>query len=198
MIGALVAGPSSDRFGRKIVLTASIFLFGLFTILAAYATSPLQMGILRLLAGTGMGAAMPNATTRLSEYAPQRRRSLLITIMFTGFNLGSAVIGFTAAYMIPLHGWRSVLLLGGAVPLLLVPVTLLLLPESARGSPCTRPAPGASAQRSTVGGALLRTGLGICRKILGLLAIPAVLAAIAIVRAQPTAAGASAQAAAAR
>ena len=132
VIGALVAGPSSDRFGRKIVLTASIFLFGLFTILAAYATTPLQMGILRLLAGTGMGAAMPNATTLLSEYAPQRRRSLLITIMFTGFNLGSAVIGFAAAYMIPLHGWRSVLLLGGAVPLLLVPITLLLLPESAR------------------------------------------------------------------
>src|SRR5271157_1150295 len=32
VIGALVAGPSSDRFGRKIVLTISVFLFGLFTL----------------------------------------------------------------------------------------------------------------------------------------------------------------------
>ena len=63
-----------------------------------------------------MGAAMPNATTLLSEYAPQRQRSLLITIMFTGFNLGSAFIGFVAGWLIPLHGWRSVLILGGAVP----------------------------------------------------------------------------------
>jgi len=133
VIGALVAGPSSDRFGRKIVLVVSVFLFGALTLATAYAPSPTEMAILRLLAGMGMGAAMPNASTLLSEYAPQRRRSLMITIMFTGFNLGSAAIGFAAAYLIPLHGWRSVLIIGGAVPLLLLlPVLILFLPESAR------------------------------------------------------------------
>jgi MFS transporter, AAHS family, 4-hydroxybenzoate transporter len=132
VIGALVAGPSSDRFGRKIVLVVSVFLFGALTLATAYASSPTEMAVLRLLAGMGMGAAMPNASTLLSEYAPQRRRSLMITIMFTGFNLGSAAIGFAAAYLIPLHGWRSVLIVGGAVPLLLLPVLILFLPESAR------------------------------------------------------------------
>jgi AAHS family 4-hydroxybenzoate transporter-like MFS transporter len=132
VIGALVAGPSSDRFGRKIVLTVSVFLFGILTLVTAYASSPTEMAVLRLLAGMGMGAAMPNASTLLSEYAPQRRRSLMITIMFTGFNLGSAAIGFAAGYLIPLHGWRSVLLVGGAVPLLLLSVLILFLPESAR------------------------------------------------------------------
>jgi AAHS family 4-hydroxybenzoate transporter-like MFS transporter len=132
VVGALVAGPWSDRFGRKIVLTASVFLFGFFTIIAAYSSSPEEMALLRFLAGMGMGAAMPNATTLLSEYAPLRRRSLMITIMFTGFNLGSAVIGFAAGYMIPIYGWRSVLLLGGIVPLLLVPTLAVFLPESAR------------------------------------------------------------------
>jgi len=132
VIGALVAGPSSDRFGRKPVLVGSILLFGTLTLLAAYASSPAEMALLRLAAGMGLGAAMPNATTLLSEYAPQRRRSLMITVMFTGFNLGSAAIGFAAAAMIPAYGWRSVLVLGGAVPLALVPVLLAFLPESAR------------------------------------------------------------------
>src|SRR3954465_14147639 len=57
VIGALVAGPSSDRFGRKIVLVVSVFLFGALTLATAYASSPTEMAILRLLAGMGMGAA---------------------------------------------------------------------------------------------------------------------------------------------
>jgi AAHS family 4-hydroxybenzoate transporter-like MFS transporter len=101
------------------------------------------MALLRLLAGMGMGAAMPNATTLLSEYAPLRRRSLMITIMFSGFTLGSAAIGFIAGYMIPHFGWRSVLLVGGVTPLVLVPFLVALLPESARymalhGTPADR------------------------------------------------------------
>src|SRR3954454_5136324 len=132
VIGALVAGPSSDRFGRKPVLIVSVLAFALLTLVAAFATNPTEMALLRLLAGMGMGAAMPNTTTLLSEYAPQRRRSLMITIMFSGFTLGSALIGFAAGYLIPHYGWRSVMFLGGAVPLALVPVIILFLPESAR------------------------------------------------------------------
>ncbi|HDR8935609.1 aromatic acid/H+ symport family MFS transporter [Burkholderia vietnamiensis] len=132
VIGALLAGPSADRFGRKRALIASVFLFGVFTILTAHAHSPFEMAMLRLLTGIGLGAAMPNTTTLLSEYAPQRMRALMITVMFTGFNLGSALIGFVAGWLIPLHGWCSVLLFGGALPLLLIPLQLWLLPESAR------------------------------------------------------------------
>jgi MFS transporter, AAHS family, 4-hydroxybenzoate transporter len=84
------------------------------------------------LTGLGLGAAMPNTTTLLSEYVPERSRSLFITIMFTGFGVGSAAVGFAAAWLIPLHGWRSVLIMGGLLPLLLVPFLPVLLPESAR------------------------------------------------------------------
>ena len=132
VIGALVAGPASDRLGRKTVLTASVLLFGLFTMATAYSHNLTEMAVLRLLTGVGLGAAMPNSTTLLSEYVPQRSRSLLIAVMFTGFNLGSGVVGFIAAGLIPQQGWRSVLMLGGALPLLLVPLLLVWLPESAR------------------------------------------------------------------
>ena len=132
VIGALAAGPASDRVGRKWVLVTSVFLFGVFTIATAFTTSPLSMAVLRVLTGIGLGAAMPNTTTLLSEYAPQRKRALLITIMFTGFNLGSALIGFAAGWLIPAHGWRAVLIFGGALPLALIPLQAWLLPESAR------------------------------------------------------------------
>jgi MFS transporter, AAHS family, 4-hydroxybenzoate transporter len=132
VLGALIAGPSSDRLGRKKVLIASVLLFGVFTVCTAFTRNPTEMAVLRLLTGLGLGAAMPNSTTLLSEYVPERSRSVLIAIMFTGFNLGSGMVGFAAAWLIPLHGWRSVLIVGGALPLLLVPFLLLLLPESVR------------------------------------------------------------------
>ncbi|SEB24882.1 aromatic acid/H+ symport family MFS transporter [Variovorax sp. YR216] len=132
VIGALVAGPSSDRVGRKLVLIASVLLFGVLTIATAFSRSPTEMAALRLLTGIGLGAAMPNTTTLLSEYAPSGKRALMITIMFTGFNLGSALIGFVAGALIPMHGWRSVLVFGGVLPLVLVPLLVCLLPESAR------------------------------------------------------------------
>ncbi|WP_295479230.1 MFS transporter [uncultured Pseudomonas sp.] len=132
VFGALGSGPLADRFGRKLVLVGAVFLFGLFSLLSAYSTSLDQLLVLRLLTGVGLGAAMPNATTLLSEYTPERLKSLLVTSMFCGFNLGMASGGFVSAKLIPAMGWHSLLLLGGILPLVLVLALALWLPESAR------------------------------------------------------------------
>ncbi|TBU82852.1 aromatic acid/H+ symport family MFS transporter [Pseudomonas daroniae] len=131
-IGALTAGPYADRIGRKKVLLTAVTSFSVLTVACAFAGGPIELALLRLLAGIALGAALPNTTTLLSEYLPERSRSFLITIMFTGFNLGSGLGGFVAAWLIPNFGWHSVLLAGGVLPLLLVPLLWLLLPESAR------------------------------------------------------------------
>jgi AAHS family 4-hydroxybenzoate transporter-like MFS transporter len=144
VLGALIAGPSSDRYGRKTVLTLSVAVFGVFTVLTAHSQNVTEMALLRLLTGVGLGAAMPNASTLLTEYVPERSRSLLVTLMFTGFNLGSGAVGFLAAAVIPGHGWRAVLELGGAMPLVLAPLLALLLPESCRFLAVRGRAPNAS------------------------------------------------------
>jgi AAHS family 4-hydroxybenzoate transporter-like MFS transporter len=75
---------------------------------------------------------MPNAVTLTSEFSPEARRATLTNAMFCGFPLGAALGGFLAAWMIPIWGWRSVLMLGGAAPLLLLVVMFFTLPESVR------------------------------------------------------------------
>lgn len=132
MLGAFAAGPLADRLGRKTVLLGSVLFFGGWSVAAAFASNLESLTVLRFLTGLGLGGAMPNAITLTSEYCPQRRRSLMVTSMFCGFTLGSALGGVVAAHLVPLHGWRSVLLLGGVLPLLLVPVLVWLLPESVR------------------------------------------------------------------
>lgn len=131
-IGALTAGPYADRLGRKKVLLIAVTGFSVLSLACAFARNPYELAILRLLTGVALGAAMPNTTTLLSEYLPERNRSLFITIMFTGFNMGSGMGGFLAAWLIPVHGWQSVLLAGGILPLILLPFLWLLLPESPR------------------------------------------------------------------
>lgn len=132
VFGALGSGPLADRFGRKGVLVGAVLVFGGFSLASAYATNVDQLLVLRFLTGLGLGAGMPNATTLLSEYTPERLKSLLVTSMFCGFNLGMAGGGFISAKMIPAYGWHSLLVVGGVLPLLLAVVLMVWLPESAR------------------------------------------------------------------
>ncbi len=130
--GALLSGPLSDRCGRRVVLTVSVLLFGVSCFASAFAQNLSELTTLRFVTGIGLGAAMPNAVTLMSEFSPDGRRATIVNLMFCGFPLGAAFGGFLAAWMIPQFGWRSVLLLGGAVPMLLAVVLALRLPESIR------------------------------------------------------------------
>lgn len=130
--GAIVAGPLADRLGRRLVLLMSVLIFGTACGASAFANSLDQLTLLRFITGIGLGAAMPNAVTLISEYCPDARRSTITNAMFCGFPLGAAFGGFLAAWMIPLWGWRSVLILGGVAPLVLLVFMVFLLPESVR------------------------------------------------------------------
>lgn len=132
MFGAFIGGPLADRFGRKTILLISVLLFGGWSLAAGFAQDVTSLTIMRFLTGLGLGGAMPQAITLTSEYCPQRRRSLMVTTMFCGFTLGSALGGVVAAQLVPNYGWRSVLILGGVLPLLCLPMLYLVLPESVR------------------------------------------------------------------
>jgi len=130
--GALSAGPLADRFGRKGVLTVAVVIMGAASVVSASSGSLTSLTIWRFITGLGLGAAMPNAVTLMNEYCPDSKRSFITNCMFCGFPVGSAFGGFFAAWLIPHFGWRSLLILGGVVPLILAVVMLLALPESVR------------------------------------------------------------------
>jgi len=132
MAGALLFGPLADRFGRKTLLVATTAFFGLASLASMLAPDLGTLIVLRFLTGLGLGGAMPNAITLTSEYCPRPRRSGLVTLMFCGFTIGSALGGIASAQLLPVIGWRGMLALGGILPLLLAPVLALRLPESLR------------------------------------------------------------------
>lgn len=131
-IGAIILGPLADKFGRKRLLLVSVFIFSVGCILSSFAENLTQLEILRFITGLGLGAALPNAVTLLSEYCPARKRAFIVNTMYCGFPIGAAVGGFAAAYIIPHFGWESMLLISGIMPFILMICMLILLPESVR------------------------------------------------------------------
>lgn len=132
MLGSLFIAPLADRLGRRRIILASTVIFGLLTLVTPLASDATGLLVLRFLTGFGLGGAMPNAISLTSEYSPARRRAFLVMLMFGGFSLGSALGGFAAAYLIPHYGWRAVFVLGGVMPLALLPLLIAKLPESLR------------------------------------------------------------------
>jgi MFS transporter, AAHS family, 4-hydroxybenzoate transporter len=146
MIGALLFGPLADRIGRKKIIIFSTLAFGIGTLATAFIHDVNSLLTIRFLTGLGLGGAMPNVVAMTSEFNPRRRRATMVMIMFCGFSVGAALGGFLAAGLIPHFGWRSVFVVGGIVPLLLVPVLALRLPESVRFLVLTGRAPDQVAQ----------------------------------------------------
>src|ERR1700759_1337586 len=132
MIGALVFGPLADRVGRKAIIIFSTAAFGIGALATVLAHDITTLLVIRFLTGLGLGGAMPNTVAMTAEYNPHRRRATMVMIMFCGFSIGAALGGMLAADLIPRFGWRSVFIVGGGAPLMMVPILVLRLPESVR------------------------------------------------------------------
>ncbi len=129
MFGALCFGTLADKIGRKKGIAICFVLFSGATVLNGFASGPTEFGILRFVAGLGCGGLMPNAVALMNEYAPKRLRSTLVAIMFSGYAVGGMLSAGVGMYMLPRFGWEA-MFFAAAVPLLLLPVIMLFLPES--------------------------------------------------------------------
>jgi AAHS family 4-hydroxybenzoate transporter-like MFS transporter len=132
LVGALSSGPIGDRIGRKPLLLASLTIFGLASVLTAFAGSILTLSVWRFFTGLGIGGAMPGAATLTGDYAPQRLRATMIMASFTGAPVGGFLAGQIAGALLPSFGWPGIFIVGGVVPLAMVVALAFWLPESPR------------------------------------------------------------------
>jgi MFS transporter, putative metabolite:H+ symporter len=136
-IGTAGQGEFSDRFGRRFIYQFNLLLFGIFTILGAFAPSVTLLIACRFVAGIGLGAEQPLCFAYAGEYSPKRIRGRILAIVhFIGgacvWPIGTAlVLLFGSVFTTPDHAWRGVWLLIG-VGALIVWVFRFTLPESPR------------------------------------------------------------------
>jgi MFS transporter, AAHS family, 4-hydroxybenzoate transporter len=128
--GSLMMGPLADRIGRRPVLIGCSAFLGVCMLATAFASSLPQLLMLRFVTGVGLGGIMGNAIALAGEYSPARRRATLMMWVSCGFTGGAALGGVLTALLIPVHGWRSVFVVGGIVPIVIALAMVLMLPES--------------------------------------------------------------------
>jgi AAHS family benzoate transporter-like MFS transporter len=129
MFGAIFLGTIADRIGRRWAIVICIVLFSVFTAAAGMTSDPVMFSITRFLAGLGIGGVMPNVVAQMTEYAPRKLRSTMVTLMFSGYAVGGMLAAVLGKGLIESHGWQSVFL-AAALPVVLIPFILKLLPES--------------------------------------------------------------------
>ena len=143
MVGYLALSPLANRVGHRRVIIFATAGFGFMTLLCSMASGPTELIVLRFLTGTGLGAAIPSLVALTSEFAPRRRRASFVLFIYCWLALGFVAAGLVSGLVIPQFGWRTMFVIGGTLPLVLLIVLVVFLPDSPRYL-LTRPA---SAQR---------------------------------------------------
>lgn len=130
MIGSTAIGPIVDQLGRRLTIIGAVLVYGAATLAAAAAPDMTTLAALRFVAGAGIGAALPAATTIAAEFTPARYRTIAIISAIVCVPLGGVLAGLASHAMMPRLGWRSLFIVGGLLPLVLALCLLRYLPES--------------------------------------------------------------------
>ncbi len=130
-VGALSCGALADRIGRKNTLLFTLTMLTIFTALNAFAPDPLTMGILRFLAGIGLGGSLPQPGVYVSEYVPAKYRGRFLGLVEASWVYGALLSLIFPFILFPVIGWRLTFLVS-LLPLVLIPVVYFLAPESLR------------------------------------------------------------------
>jgi AAHS family 4-hydroxybenzoate transporter-like MFS transporter len=131
MIGSLVQGKFSDRYGRRATLIGALWIATIFSLATAtLANSFVTFCSLRLLTGLGLGALLPVGVTYMNEYSPRRFRNMFALWGWAlGFGAGGVVASMIGVYLTPTLGWQALYFVA-SLSVVLVITCHAALPES--------------------------------------------------------------------
>lgn len=145
-LAMMVAGPLSDRFGRRLVLRVAAILYGISAVASALAPDYPTLVVARMLGGFGVGASLITAPMYIAEISPAKIRGTMVSFNQLNIVLGISVAFFTNFMILRLgdepsswvstlgidkYNWRWMLGLE-TLPAMLYFGLLLAVPESPR------------------------------------------------------------------
>jgi len=145
-LAMIIAGPLSDKFGRKRLLSVAAVLYAISAIASAFAPSFIFLVIARMIGGFGVGASLIIAPMYIAEIAPPKIRGTMVSFnqlnivigisaaFFTNYlilKLGQSDAGWAQTFKFDQYNWRWMLGLE-TLPALIYFVALFVVPRSPR------------------------------------------------------------------
>jgi putative MFS transporter len=131
MVGSVATGFLGDRYGRRFTYQSNLVIFGVASLLAAFAPNMIWLIVLRFIMGIGLGAENVVGYSTITEFAPARTRGRWLAFISTAVVCGLPATALLATFIIPNFGWRPMFIIGG-IGALIVWYLRKQLPESPR------------------------------------------------------------------
>ena len=112
VVGGIVFGALSDRYGRVRVLTWTIVLFAVFTGLCAIAQSYWDLLIYRTIAGIGLGGEFGIGMALAIEAWPAKHRAKAASYVALGWQVGVLAAALLTPVLLSHIGWRGMFVVG--------------------------------------------------------------------------------------
>jgi putative MFS transporter len=131
MAGSFGTGFLGDKYGRRFSYQFNLLVFGLASLVAAFAPNMMILIICRFIMGVGLGAENVVGYSTMTEFVPARSRGKWLGLMAVCVVTGLPISLLVASIVVPMFGWRAMFIIGG-VGALIVWYLRKNLPESPR------------------------------------------------------------------
>lgn len=130
--GSVLLGGAADKFGRKNTMIACLVLMAAGMWMAGHANGVGDMFVYRFITGIGIGGMLAATNAVTAESTNSKWRKAAIAVYVAGYPLGAILGGIAASeWLLDTYGWRGVFDFGAIVTAALIPVVLLVVPETA-------------------------------------------------------------------
>ena len=140
-IGSMFLGSVADKWGRKPTMLVCLVVMAIGMYMAHSAAGVTPLTIWRLITGLGIGGMLAATNAVTAESTNKKSRSIAMALYVIGYPLGAVVGGFIAQkWILVVHDWRWVFLFGAIVTAALIPIVMLIVPETPAFFAARRPA----------------------------------------------------------
>lgn len=130
--GSVLLGGAADKYGRKATMVGCLVFMAAGMWMAGHAVGVPDMVAYRFITGIGIGGMLAATNAVTAESSNNRWRKACIAVYVAGYPLGAIIGGIAASeWLLEAYGWRGVFDFGAIVTAALVPIVMLVMPETA-------------------------------------------------------------------